>query len=45
VQKTTVRTVDIKINLGGEEKKRERDSREMADKRDAHITSCKGRRS
>jgi ribosome-binding protein aMBF1 (putative translation factor) len=41
-QKTTVKSVVVKIDLGGERKRRERNSRETADRRGERITNGQG---
>ncbi len=45
MQERTVRTVVVKRNLGGEERKRRRKSRDTADKRGRRITIDRGHRS
>jgi ribosome-binding protein aMBF1 (putative translation factor) len=41
-QKTTVKSVVVKIDLGEERKRRERNSRETADRRGERITNGQG---
>jgi hypothetical protein len=44
-QKTTVKSVVVKIDLGGEKKRGERNSRDTADRRGERITNGQGSRS